>query len=118
MQTYPESSKAMDLVAEHRLRSLHRSQAWQARQRQSDDSPHLGGIIQQILQVPCPISISSVGEKGQGGGGSSKDSGCWKVLSMQGVPEFVSITIWSPGVQTLNRSFRQAVTPCEIALKA
>ena len=55
MQTYPESSKAMDLVAEHRLRSLHRSQAWQARQRQPDDSPHLGGILAQILQVRLAV---------------------------------------------------------------
>jgi len=54
MQTYPESFKAMDLVAEHRLRSLHRSQAWQARQQQPNESPHLGGIIEQILQVEPP----------------------------------------------------------------
>ena len=50
MKTYPESFKAMDLVAEHRLRSLHKSQAWQSRQ-QSCNETLLGSIIEQILQA-------------------------------------------------------------------
>ena len=50
MKTYPQSFKAMDLVAEHRLRSLHNSQAWQMRQQTSNET-HLGSIIEQILQV-------------------------------------------------------------------
>ena len=53
MKTYPESFKAMDLVAEHRLRSLHKSQAWQSRQQSSSET-HLGSIIEQILQVCYP----------------------------------------------------------------
>ena len=79
MQTYPESSKAMDLVAEHRLRSLHRSQAWQARQRQPDDSPHLGGIIKQILQVGFLVCVHSmfgaIVFKGNERGGGRREDG-------------------------------------------
>lgn len=51
MKTYPESFKAMDLVAEHRLRALRKSAAWQLRQQLPDDSPHLGDKIEQVLQV-------------------------------------------------------------------
>ena len=56
MKTYPESFKAMDLVAEHRLRSLHRSPAWRERQQAAGESPphghgHLGAKIEQLLQV-------------------------------------------------------------------
>lgn len=51
MKTYPESFKAMDLVAEHRLRALHRSSAWELRQNLPDAAPHLGSKIEQILQV-------------------------------------------------------------------
>ena len=56
MKTYPESFKAMDLVAEHRLRSLHKSQAWQCRQ-QSCNETHLGSIIEQILHVSMLSSL-------------------------------------------------------------
>ena len=44
----------MDLVAEHRLRALHKSEAWQLRQESSNET-HLGSIIEQILQVISPL---------------------------------------------------------------
>lgn len=57
IKTYPESFKAMDLVAEHRIRALHRSPAWLRRQGQADTSPHLGDIIEHILEVIyCPFA--------------------------------------------------------------
>ena len=60
MKTYPESFKAMGLVAEHRLRSLHRSSVWRERQQQQagEAGPHghghLGAKIEQLLQVATP----------------------------------------------------------------
>lgn len=59
MKTYPESFKAMDLVAEHRLRALHRTAAWQAGQQSSSET-HLGSIIEQILQVGLAQDSRSV----------------------------------------------------------
>ncbi len=53
MREYPESSKAMDLIAEHRLRSLHASAAWRSKQ----DALHaakmasLGAKIEHVLEV-------------------------------------------------------------------
>ena len=51
MKTYPRSFKAMDLVAEHRLRSLHKSPPWLARQQQPESLPHLGSMIEKLVQV-------------------------------------------------------------------
>ena len=62
MRTYPNSFKAMDLVAEHRLRSLHKSAAWQARQQQPEALPHLGSMIEKLIRVidRCLASMEEV----------------------------------------------------------
>jgi len=53
MKEYPESSKAMDLIAEHRLRSLHASTAWQSKQDalMGDKMASLGAKIEHVLEV-------------------------------------------------------------------
>jgi len=53
MKEYPESSKAMDLIAEHRLRSLHASTAWQSKQDalMADKIASLGAKIEHVLEV-------------------------------------------------------------------
>lgn len=53
MKEYPKSSKAMDLIAEHRLRSLHASAAWQSKQDALTDykSANLGAKIEHVLKV-------------------------------------------------------------------
>ncbi len=53
MVEYPESFKAMDLVAEHRLRVLHASEAWVARPTtaRSPIAAEIGAKIDQILEV-------------------------------------------------------------------
>lgn len=50
MREYPESFKAMDLVAEHRLRALHASDAWQARHA-SPRSPEVAAKVGQQAEV-------------------------------------------------------------------
>ena len=59
MKEYPDSSKAMDLIAEHRLRSLHASAAWQSKQDALTDSKtarSLGAKIEHVLEASsrCP----------------------------------------------------------------
>ena len=53
MREYPESSKAMDLIAEHRLRSLHASAAWRSKQDalHADKMASLGAKIEHVLEV-------------------------------------------------------------------
>lgn len=53
MREYPESSKAMDLIAEHRLRSLHASAAWHSKQDALHDAKmaSLGAKIEHVLEV-------------------------------------------------------------------
>ena len=53
MKEYPESSKAMDLIAEHRLRALHASAAWQSKRDALTDyrSANLGAKIEHVLKV-------------------------------------------------------------------
>ena len=53
MREYPESSKAMDLIAEHRLRSLHASAAWRSKQHALHDAKmaSLGAKIEHVLEV-------------------------------------------------------------------
>ena len=53
MREYPESSKAMDLIAEHRLRSLHASAAWRSKQDALHDAKmaSLGAKIEHVLEV-------------------------------------------------------------------
>ena len=53
MKEYPESSKAMDLIAEHRLRSLHASTAWQSKQHalMADKMASLGAKIEHVLEA-------------------------------------------------------------------
>lgn len=50
MREYPDSSKAMDLIAEHRLRALRSSDAWLAK--------HGGGA-----RPPAAASAASLGSK-------------------------------------------------------
>ncbi|CAL5223621.1 g6162 [Coccomyxa viridis] len=53
MREYPESSKAMDLIAEHRLRSLHASAAWRSKQDALHDAKmaSLGAKIEHVLEL-------------------------------------------------------------------
>ncbi|CAK0741204.1 hypothetical protein CVIRNUC_001307 [Coccomyxa viridis] len=53
MKEYPESSKAMDLIAEHRLRALHASAAWQSKRDALTDyrSANLGAKIEHVLKM-------------------------------------------------------------------
>jgi hypothetical protein len=52
MREYPESSKAMDLIAEHRLRTLQASAAWRSKQHLQDaKAASLGSKIEQVLEV-------------------------------------------------------------------
>ena len=53
MKEYPESSKAMDLIAEHRLRALHASAAWQSKRDALTDyrSANLGAKIEHVLKA-------------------------------------------------------------------
>lgn len=52
MKEYPESSKAMDLIAEHRLRTLHASAAWQSKQSALESKvASLGSKIEHVLEV-------------------------------------------------------------------
>ena len=51
MKGYLESFKAMDLVAEHRLRALRNSAAWQQKQQDSSPLMHLGSKIEHMLQA-------------------------------------------------------------------
>lgn len=61
MKEYPDSSKAMDLIAEHRLRSLHASAAWQSKQDALTDAKtakSLGAKIEHVLEARprCPAN--------------------------------------------------------------
>lgn len=53
MKEYPESSKAMNLIAEHRLRALYASAAWQSKRDALTDyrSANLGAKIEHMLKV-------------------------------------------------------------------
>ena len=51
MKEYPESSKAMDLIAEHRLRTLHASAAWRSKQDAVSKVASLGSKIEHVLEV-------------------------------------------------------------------
>lgn len=51
MKEYPESSKAMDLIAEHRLRTLHASAAWRSKQDAVSKIASLGSKIEHVLEV-------------------------------------------------------------------
>ena len=54
MKEYPDSSKAMDLIAEHRLRSLHASEAWQSKQdalTNAKTAKSLGDKIEHVLEA-------------------------------------------------------------------
>ena len=58
MKEYPESSKAMDLIAEHRLRSLHASEAWRSKQDALHEAKmaSLGAKIEHVLEVSLVVS--------------------------------------------------------------
>lgn len=60
MREYPESSKAMDLIAEHRLRTLHASAAWRSKQSlQEAKIASLGSKIEQALEACVfPLHVS------------------------------------------------------------
>ena len=52
MKDYPDSWRAMDLIAEHRLRTLHASSAWQSKQDALvSKSASLGAKIEYVLEV-------------------------------------------------------------------
>ncbi len=52
MKDYPDSRRAMDLIAEHRLRTLHSSSAWQFKQDAlGAKSVSLGAKIESVLEV-------------------------------------------------------------------
>ena len=57
MHEYPDSQKAMDLIAEHRLRTLHASAAWRAKhEARGNDTgsgavASLGSKIEHVLEV-------------------------------------------------------------------
>ena len=55
MREYPDSSKAMDLIAEHRLRALRSSDAWLAkhgaRPATAPSAASLGSKIEHVLEV-------------------------------------------------------------------
>ena len=52
MRGYPDSAHSMDLVAEHRLRVLHSSEAWKSlATQQSLQTSGMRGKIQQALDV-------------------------------------------------------------------
>lgn len=58
MEEYPDSFRAMDLAAEHRLRALHASWAWEQRDSAPARPKGQGAAIQQLLEVwrCCPLS--------------------------------------------------------------
>ena len=62
MREYPESSKAMDLIAEHRLRSLHGSAAWQSKQDALIDAKaaSLGSKIEHVLEASYAPAMRNV----------------------------------------------------------
>ncbi|EIE18161.1 camp-binding domain-like protein [Coccomyxa subellipsoidea C-169] len=52
MKDYPDSRRAMDLIAEHRLRTLHSSSAWQFKQDAlGAKSVSLGAKIESVLEM-------------------------------------------------------------------
>lgn len=59
MKEYPESSKAMDLIAEHRLRTLHASTAWRSKQDAVSKIASLGSKIEHVLEV-CSLLIKKI----------------------------------------------------------
>ncbi len=62
MKEYPESSKAMDLIAEHRLRSLYASAAWQSKIDALADAKaakSLGAKIEHVLEASPRCSASA-----------------------------------------------------------
>ncbi|BDA48837.1 Potassium/sodium hyperpolarization-activated cyclic nucleotide-gated channel [Coccomyxa sp. Obi] len=59
MKEYPESSKAMDLIAEHRLRTLHASTAWRSKQDAVSKATSLGSKIEHVLEMGEEADASS-----------------------------------------------------------
>ena len=66
MKEYPESSKAMDLIAEHRLRSLHASAAWRSKQDALHEAKmaSLGAKIEHVLEVSL-VTCCTGSDQGQ-----------------------------------------------------
>ena len=59
MRGYPDSAHSMDLVAEHRLRVLHSSEAWKSlATQQSLQTSGMRGKIQQALEVSTLLPIA------------------------------------------------------------
>ena len=58
MREYPDSSKAMDLIAEHRLRALRSNDAWLAKHgahpATAPSAASLGSKIEHVLEVRAP----------------------------------------------------------------
>ena len=60
MRGYPDSAHSMDLVAEHRLRVLHSSEAWKSlATQQSLQTSGMRGKIQQALEVGTLLPIGA-----------------------------------------------------------
>lgn len=60
MKDYPDSWRAMDLIAKHRLRTLHSSSAWHSKQDALvSKSASLGAKIEYVLEVRALLQICS-----------------------------------------------------------
>jgi hypothetical protein len=79
MKEYPESFKAMDLVAEHRLRVLYASDAWQSRHVPlpspiaAEVTSMLGQLFEVVLPPPCKCMDANI-----------LTGACWPYCKYQG----------------------------------
>ncbi|KAK9806501.1 hypothetical protein WJX73_004260 [Symbiochloris irregularis] len=86
MEEYPDSFRAMDLAAEHRLRALRASWAWEQRDSTPAQPRAKGAALQQLLEMQHLERVSHPSSRRSSATGTLAEHGVWQPFQVAHAP--------------------------------